>query len=91
MPARPTPRTSRGPLSYRPEPGSIPTQPGVYRFRDAQRRVSLEEQRPLTELALSLGYYDQPHLIRDFSRRLGAAPGRYRREGRAIKKLLRSE
>ena len=39
MPARPTPRTSRGPLSYRPEPGSIPTQPGVYRFRDAQRRV----------------------------------------------------
>ncbi|WP_179665607.1 excinuclease ABC subunit UvrC [Nocardioides panaciterrulae] len=29
----------RGPLSYRPEPGSIPTQPGVYRFRDANRRV----------------------------------------------------
>ena len=39
MPARPTPRTSRGPLSYRPEPGSIPTQPGGYRFRGAQRRV----------------------------------------------------
>ena len=36
----PTPRrTSRGPLSYRPEPGSIPTQPGVYRFRDARGRV----------------------------------------------------
>ena len=29
----------RASLSYRPEPGSIPTQPGVYRFRDAQRRV----------------------------------------------------
>lgn len=27
------------PLSYRPEPGSIPTQPGVYRFRDARGRV----------------------------------------------------
>ena len=27
------------PASYRPEPGSIPTQPGVYRFRDAKRRV----------------------------------------------------
>ena len=27
------------PPSYRPEPGSIPTQPGVYRFRDAQGRV----------------------------------------------------
>ncbi len=27
------------PSSYRPEQGSIPTQPGVYRFRDSQRRV----------------------------------------------------
>ncbi len=26
-------------VSYRPEPGSIPTQPGVYRFRDARGRV----------------------------------------------------
>ncbi len=26
-------------MSYRPEPGSIPTQPGVYRFRDANARV----------------------------------------------------
>ncbi|POH67406.1 excinuclease ABC subunit C [Cryobacterium zongtaii] len=26
-------------LSYRPKPGEIPTQPGVYRFRDASRRV----------------------------------------------------
>ncbi|MCH1866730.1 excinuclease ABC subunit UvrC [Nocardioides sp. CFH 31398] len=34
-----TSRTSRGPLAYRPEPGSIPTQPGVYRFRDAKGRV----------------------------------------------------
>jgi excinuclease ABC subunit C len=32
-------RAARGPLSYRPEPGSIPTQPGVYRFRDAKGRV----------------------------------------------------
>jgi excinuclease ABC subunit C len=38
VPDRPS-RSSRGPLSYRPEPGSIPTQPGVYRFRDAKRRV----------------------------------------------------
>jgi excinuclease ABC subunit C len=27
------------PSTYRPKPGSIPTQPGVYRFRDARRRV----------------------------------------------------
>jgi excinuclease ABC subunit C len=26
-------------LSYRPKPGEIPTEPGVYRFRDASRRV----------------------------------------------------
>ena len=39
MPSRPAHRTTRGPLSYRPEPGSIPTKPGVYRFRDAQGRV----------------------------------------------------
>ena len=37
-PARPS-RPSRGPLSYRPAPGSIPTQPGVYRFRDPRGRV----------------------------------------------------
>jgi excinuclease ABC subunit C len=39
VPSRPARRTTRGPLSYRPEPGSIPTKPGVYRFRDAQGRV----------------------------------------------------
>ncbi|WP_028660752.1 excinuclease ABC subunit UvrC [Nocardioides insulae] len=27
------------PLSYRPRPGTIPTQPGVYRFRDGNGRV----------------------------------------------------
>lgn len=27
------------PRTYRPAPGSIPTEPGVYRFRDAQGRV----------------------------------------------------
>jgi excinuclease ABC subunit C len=27
------------PASYRPAPGAIPTAPGVYKFRDAQRRV----------------------------------------------------
>lgn len=27
------------PATYRPKPGEIPTEPGVYRFRDAERRV----------------------------------------------------
>ncbi|GAA4717271.1 excinuclease ABC subunit UvrC [Nocardioides conyzicola] len=39
MPPAPPPRSTRGPLSYRPEPGSIPTLPGVYRFRDSKGRV----------------------------------------------------
>ncbi len=39
MPAAPRSRSTRGPLSYRPEQGSIPTRPGVYRFRDAKGRV----------------------------------------------------
>ncbi len=39
MPPTRSTRPTRGPLSYRPEPGSIPTQPGVYRFRDARDRV----------------------------------------------------
>ncbi|MDO9456791.1 excinuclease ABC subunit UvrC [Nocardioides sp.] len=39
MPPTRSSRPTRGPLSYRPEPGSIPTQPGVYRFRDARDRV----------------------------------------------------
>ena len=39
MPSTRSSRSARGPLSYRPEPGSIPTQPGVYRFRDTQGRV----------------------------------------------------
>ena len=39
MPDRRPSRATRGPSSYRPAPGSIPTQPGVYRFRDARGRV----------------------------------------------------
>ncbi|WP_425503729.1 excinuclease ABC subunit UvrC [Sphaerisporangium rubeum] len=32
-------RPANTPLSYRPEPGSVPESPGVYRFRDAHGRV----------------------------------------------------
>ncbi len=39
MPDRPTARATQGPSSYRPKPGTIPTQPGVYRFRDSRGRV----------------------------------------------------
>ena len=39
MPSNGSSRPIRGPLSYRPETGSIPTQPGVYKFRDQRGRV----------------------------------------------------
>ncbi len=39
MPDRRPSRATGGPSSYRPATGSIPTQPGVYRFRDARGRV----------------------------------------------------
>jgi excinuclease ABC subunit C len=39
VPAPRRPRAGSGPLSYRPDPGSVPTRPGVYRFRDARERV----------------------------------------------------
>jgi excinuclease ABC subunit C len=39
VPDRRPSRATRGPSSYRPAPGSIPTQPGVYRFRDSRGRV----------------------------------------------------
>ncbi|MDQ1748649.1 MAG: excinuclease subunit [Frankiaceae bacterium] len=46
VPDRPTPSVRRvsleavaDPATYRPAPGTIPDQPGVYKFRDAQGRV----------------------------------------------------
>ena len=36
---RSTARRTLGRPDYRPAPGSIPTQPGVYRFRDVRGRV----------------------------------------------------
>lgn len=60
-PARPN-RTTRGPLSYRPEPGSIPTQPGVYRFRDARGRVIYVGKAKNLRARLSSYFQDVGHL-----------------------------
>ncbi len=60
-PARPS-RSSRGPLSYRPEPGSIPTQPGVYRFRDPKRRVIYVGKAKNLRARLSSYFQDVAHL-----------------------------
>ena len=61
-PARPERRSTRGPLSYRPEPGSIPTGPGVYRFRDAKGRVVYVGKAKNLRARLSSYFQDIAHL-----------------------------
>ncbi|MEP7736113.1 excinuclease ABC subunit UvrC [Nocardioides sp. 31GB23] len=61
-PDRPERRSTRGPLSYRPEPGSIPTGPGVYRFRDAKGRVVYVGKAKNLRARLSSYFQDIAHL-----------------------------
>ncbi|MFG3282356.1 AraC family transcriptional regulator [Streptomyces sp. NPDC048111] len=48
------------------------------RVRRAQRL--LEQGTPLAEAAVTVGFSDQPHLNRHFTRIVGVTPGAYRRE-----------
>jgi excinuclease ABC subunit C len=50
------------PSTYRPAPGSIPTQPGVYRFRDAQDRVVYVGKAKNLRARLSSYFQDVAHL-----------------------------
>ncbi|MBF4162053.1 excinuclease ABC subunit UvrC [Nocardioides acrostichi] len=52
----------RDPLSYRPAPGSIPTSPGVYRFRDPNRRVVYVGKAKNLRARLSSYFQDVAHL-----------------------------
>jgi AraC-like DNA-binding protein len=45
---------------------------------DEARRLLLDG-RPAAEVAVSVGFHDQAHLIRHFRRHVGTTPGRYRR------------
>ncbi|MEI7446674.1 MAG: helix-turn-helix domain-containing protein, partial [Burkholderiales bacterium] len=38
----------------------------------------IESDRSIAECGFLSGYSDQPHFTRDFGRRIGLAPGRYR-------------
>ena len=40
--------------------------------------------RPIDEIALTCGFYDQSHLTRLFRRAIGCTPGEYRRNGRLV-------
>lgn len=50
----------------------------IRRFRSALERMAHTPDAPLTEVALACGYYDQPHLYRDFRALASMTPVAYR-------------
>jgi AraC family transcriptional regulator len=51
----------------------------VLQQRVERARTMLERTRtPLPDIAASCGFADQPHLTREFKKRIGVTPGRYR-------------
>ncbi|WP_322409257.1 excinuclease ABC subunit UvrC [Microbacterium invictum] len=62
-------RRSRPQLSYRPKAGEIPTNPGVYRFRDAQGRVLYVGKAKNLRARLS-NYFAPLHTLHERTRRM---------------------
>lgn len=56
-------------LPYRPKPGEIPTEPGVYRFRDAQGRVLYVGKAKNLRARLS-NYFAPLHTLHERTRRM---------------------
>jgi AraC-like DNA-binding protein len=48
-----------------------------YRVHEAAERIASGEAPDAARLAAELGYFDQSHLIRDFTAQVGSSPGRY--------------
>ncbi|WP_344834697.1 helix-turn-helix domain-containing protein [Actinocorallia longicatena] len=48
-----------------------------YRLHEAAARLAAEHTRPWAEVAVELGYFDQSHFIRDFTRAVGMTPAAY--------------
>lgn len=48
-----------------------------YRLHEAAERIAAGEAEDHTDLALSLGFYDLAHLIRQFTTAMGVSPGAY--------------
>jgi AraC-like DNA-binding protein len=48
-----------------------------YRVHEAAERIAAGEAPDAARLAAELGYFDQSHLIRDFTAQVGCSPGRY--------------
>ena len=48
-----------------------------YRLHEAAARLAENRARTWAEVAADLGYFDQPHFIRDFTRAVGLTPAAY--------------
>lgn len=57
------------PLAYKPKPGEIPTNPGVYRFRDAEGRVLYVGKAKNLRARLS-NYFAPLHTLHERTRRM---------------------
>jgi AraC-like DNA-binding protein len=55
-----------------------------YRLHEAAERLAAGETRDWARVALDLGYFDQPHFIRDFRTFIGRSPSQYVRECAAL-------
>lgn len=56
----------------------------LIRFEQARDRIAARPDLPLTGLAYDLGYADQAHFIRDFTRFAGQTPGHFRQFARRV-------
>ncbi len=50
-----------------------------YRLHEAAERLAADPQMDLAQLAAELGYFDQPHFIKDFKALVGKTPAEYAR------------
>ncbi|KAA0075682.1 AraC family transcriptional regulator [Paraburkholderia sp. T12-10] len=50
-----------------------------YRLQEVAQRLTTGHNVKLADLAAELGYFDQAHLARDFTRLFGCSPSNYRR------------
>ena len=55
-----------------------------YRLHEAAERLTRADAPDMAQLALELGYFDQPHFIRDFKAVVGRSPGAYAAQARAL-------
>ena len=64
-----SPRSARPTLGYKPKPGEIPTEPGVYRFSDASGRVLYVGKAKNLRARLS-NYFAPLHTLHERTRRM---------------------